>query len=184
MTKNIFITAIIALVVSLSVSSFNGNQQSNVREVVHEVVGGISERDIVATSFKATPNGELSVSNKGVVTGRVLSTTTPASMTLRPLDLIGYSTISSLPTVSSVTLTLPASTTLNANGFLPKAGDRTTLAIVNASSTSASITLAGNTGSLLRNASTSAVITPGGVGILFITRKANLDFIFSLIPQS
>jgi hypothetical protein len=72
MTKNIIITAIIALVVSLGVGFFNiGSQQSNV-----DVLGGVSERDIKAVSLKVgSPTSKFNVNSAGTLVG--VGTTTP-----------------------------------------------------------------------------------------------------------
>lgn len=90
MTKNIFITAIIALVVSLSVSSLRENQQSN--------VGGLSGRDISATSLKVgTPTARFNVNNAG--TRVAVGTTTPSTLG----DVIVDSTATTTLVLSSST---------------------------------------------------------------------------------
>lgn len=114
-----------------------------------------------------------------VVDGGVLSTTTPASMTLAQSDL-GYSSISDLLNVGAATITLPASSTLTT--FLPNSGDRKSIAITNATSSAFNITIAGGTGTLFQNASTSAVILPLKTAYLFVMRKANTDLTFTFLP--
>ncbi len=176
MTKNILVSALVALVVGLGSAFFlvKGVDQSN--------VSGLSERNIVAQTVNVGQNNEFSATSKGVVTGNVLATTTPASMTLRALDVAGHSSISILQSGTAATITLPASTTLNALGFLPRVGERTSLAIINSTTTATNLTVAAGTGTLLQNASTSAVILPGKVGLFFITRKANGDYAFTFVP--
>lgn len=114
--------------------------------------------------------------------GGVLSTTTPASMTLSATDLIGVSTISMFPNVGAITITLPATTTLTS--WLPNTGDRTSFVLVNATSTSAiTLTVAAGTGSLISKASTTAAVGPGGMMLINVVRKANTDLLFYLSPS-
>ena len=115
----------------------------------------------------------------GVVTqGGSLSTTTSVSLTLQPSDL-GYGTILMTPIVGSITVTLPATTTAGMSSFLPNTGDTTQIIIVNSTTTAAqNLTIAGNTGMKLSNASTSATIIGGGnqgVATLEFVRKSNTD---------
>lgn len=113
-----------------------------------------------------------------LVVGGVLATTTQASMTLAPSDL-NFGVIAMNPTVGSITVTLPATTTSPMSSFLPNAGDETEVMFYNASTTVAQdITLAGGTGTLLSKASTSAAVRSGsnpGMALLKFIRKANTD---------
>lgn len=81
---------------------------------------------------------------------------------------------------SNTTLTLPASSTMP--DLIPQAGNTREWIIRNASTTARNITISGGTGSLLKKATTSAVIygdTDGAsVGFLKATRKTNSDIIW------
>lgn len=119
----------------------------------------------------------------GLFEGGINSTTTPASMTLALSDLNSSSLLSMTPTVGSITVTLPASTTMSSGGFLPNAGDCTWDVIHNATTTASSnITLAAGTGFILADASTTKAIIPGGAASLRICRKANTDYIGVMVP--
>lgn len=106
--------------------------------------------------------------------GSNATTTTATSQTLVASDLTSGSVIFLKPTVGSVTVTLPATSTLST--FLPNAGDSTMLIIHNATSTSGiNITIAGGTGTLLKKATTTAAILPGGAAELYFYRKTDTD---------
>jgi hypothetical protein len=137
-----------------------------------------------------TVGGDLSITSASTFTGAVsfdgavtnsatVATSSAASATILAADLTcGGSLLVSLP-VGSVSLTLPASSTLSS--FLPVAGDRCSVAIVNASTTaSQNITIVEGTGSKLAS-TTNAVIQPNSVGILNVVRKANSDFVMLLL---
>ncbi len=180
MNKNI-VAALVALVVVFGAGYYLAKpSQSN--------LGGLSERDIRAVSLgvgQTSASQRFMVSSNGVTTqGGVLSTSTPASLTLQASDIVDRATLFVTPTTGATTLTLPASTTLAALNFLPNAGDRTRIVIVNASTTVAkNLTIAAGTGSLLVSASTTAQIQSGangGVGNIEIIRKANSDYLFQL----
>lgn len=135
------------------------------------------------TGLIVTP-GQIYAQN-GISQGGLLSTTTPASLTLQASDVANESLLSVTPIVASVTLTLPASTTFATlvNPFLPNAGDSAQLYVHNASTTATiNVTLAGGTGTLLQKASTTAVILPGGSATVDIFRKVNTDLVFIMSP--
>lgn len=117
----------------------------------------------------------------GVTEGGINSTSTPASLTLAATDIQNISLLNDTPTVGSVTLTFPASSTLTS--YLANPGDSDTFAIFNATSTSGvNLTISGGTGTLLKNASSTAVITPGSVDLVTVIRKVNTDFLIILTP--
>lgn len=123
---------------------------------------------------------------QGLNVGGLNSTTTPASMTMRASDFSVSTLLSINPTVGAITLTLPASTTMNTAGFLPYAGDCTEDVFHNSTTTAAAaITMAAGTGSLLLNASSTATagkILPGGAARFIVCRKVNTDYMFLMIP--
>lgn len=96
--------------------------------------------------------------------------TTSVTATLKAVDLIDKTTILDSG-FAARTLTFPATSTLS--NFLPKAGDRTTIMLVNQGTTT--ITLAGGTGTLLYTASSTKIVPTLGVALLYMVRKANGD---------
>lgn len=111
--------------------------------------------------------------------GSALSTTTPASMTMKASDFTSYSSWEINPTVGAVTMTFPASSTLSA--LAPNAGDSGRIAILNATSTvAATITLAAGTGETLQTGTSTLIIYAGRNAILNFIRKANTDLMFWL----
>lgn len=123
---------------------------------------------------------------QGINVGGLNSTTTPASMTMRASDFSVSSFLSINPTLGSVTMTLPASTTMAAAGFLPYAGDCTEDIFHNSTTTSGvAITMAAGTGSLLLSASSTVnalKIYPGSAARFIACRKVNTDYLFLMIP--
>lgn len=168
------VVAILALVISVG-NAVGGSNQS----VPAPKLGGTTNYDALTLD-----NGDLTISHGKIVQSGPLSTTTPASMTLAPSDL-AYPVVLMNPTVASVTITLPATTTSGMSSFLPNAGDRTDVTIVNSTTTAGiNITLAGNTGMILTNASTSKVLIGGGnqgIGTLQLIRKSNTDIGVQLV---
>lgn len=109
-----------------------------------------------------------------------LDSYTGTTGTLAATDFI-QSSISIFPTTGAITLTLPASTTLAAAGFLPKAGDRTSFSIYNASSTAAAqVTLAGGAGTLLTTSTSTKILFPLGVNRIDAVRLPTSDYSFSI----
>ncbi len=191
-------TAIISIIVALAAGYFLGHFYTGAAVGAIDCnsntcfsslgVTGLFEADGTtiftgATSFSGvtTFTGAIKTTSQ-LTTGGNLATTTNGSETLQQSDLI-YSTISMTPIVAAMTVTLPASSTLTT--FLPNAGDSTMINFINASTTAAiTITLAGGTGSLLQNASTSKIVNPGSQTEIFATRKGNTDIIFSMVPTT
>lgn len=200
MNKNI--KWIVGIVAILAIIFFIGNSVGGNNQSVSKVlVGGVTNYDTIETTALtvgtncgndySTCTGA-SISSVGkIIEAGVLSTTTSVSTVLQPTDL-AYSTINMVPIVGDITITLPATTTSGMSTFLPNAGDKTTIEFVNATTTQvANITLAGNTGVLLTNASTSAVLRASfkngtfvnGVGHLLLIRKSNTDISAQLVPS-
>ncbi len=86
------------------------------------------------------------------------------------------------PTVGAVTATLPATTTAGMSTWLANAGDSDTFGFINATSSAFNITVAAGTGTLLKNASTTAAILPGGEAFIRCTRKVNTDILCWFSP--
>lgn len=117
------------------------------------------------TTFDSEQLNSYPVATSSAASAALLSTDLPCNGTL----------LVSLP-VGAVTLTTPASSTLSTK--LPVAGDRCSVAIVNASTTAGqTVTLAAGTGwKIATTTEAQLVIHPGTVGILDIIRKTNTDF--------
>lgn len=106
-----------------------------------------------------------------ITVGRQYATTTNQSaVTLLNTELIGYSNIRIFASTSSVTVTLPASSTLST--FVPNAGDMTTVVFKNATTT-AGINLglvAGSGLSLIKASSTATTTANGLIEAIFIRK--------------
>jgi len=108
----------------------------------------------------------------GAVYSSVFATTSTGSGTLTASNIVNKSTILST-NAGALTLTMPASSTLTS--FLPKAGDRIDMVILNQGT--ALLTLAGGTGTLLQTASSTKTVNIGGSAVLKFVRKTNSDII-------
>lgn len=106
------------------------------------------------------------------------ATTSTGAGTLTYNNLLDKCTILST-NAGALTLTLPASTTLTS--FLPKAGDRTEVLLVNQGT--ATLTLAGGTGTLLQSASSTKAVVIGGSAVLNFSRKANSDIVVNMVSS-
>lgn len=112
------------------------------------------------------------------------TSTNDTTATLLASDMDFEKVIDFTPLVPGITLAFPASSTLP--NFLPNAGDTRTLFIRNATTTAATsgnVTIAGGTGTLLKNASSSPSVKvlkgdtdAGNYARFDIIRKANRDF--------
>lgn len=107
--------------------------------------------------------------------GGVRATSTDdTTATLLASDFDVESQIVFTPNVVSITLALPASSTLAS--FIPVAGQSRTIALINGTTTAGvGFTLAGGTGTSIRKASTTAVVLPAGLNELTFNRKSNTD---------
>lgn len=112
---------------------------------------------------------------QGVTFSNTLATTSTGAGTLTYGDIKDKTTILST-NAGALTLTMPASTTLNA--FVPRAGDRVSMIIVNQGT--ALLTLAGGTGTLLQTASSTKAVNIGGSARLDFVRKTNSDIIVNM----
>lgn len=128
---------------------------------------------------------------QGLFEGGVNSTSTPASMTLKTSDFNTVSLLSINPSVASITVTFPATTTDTT--FLPNAGDCTWDVFHNSTTTGAvNITLAGGTtasgGFILQTSSSTTtvapkILTPGATGSVRMCRKVNTDISVIFTPN-
>lgn len=114
--------------------------------------------------------------------GIYATSTNDTTATMLASDIDVENVVDFTPLVPSITLALPASSTLNA--MIPNAGDTRSIIIRNATTTAGSngsVTIAGGTGTLLKRAtSTSAILgdTDGSnFALVTFTRKADTDII-------
>ena len=179
MNKKIIIGVIVALIVGLVVGYMVHPS------AVAQQVKGITNTSGISAAYSKIGTGCDNGFGTcvGVVTyGGLLSTTTPASMTLAPTDM-QYGMISMNPTVGAITVTLPATTTSGMSSFLPNAGDNTSFMIQNASSTSgANITFAAGTGTLLQAATSTLTLLPLKGSTMDCMRKVNTDILCMFNP--
>jgi hypothetical protein len=90
------------------------------------------------------------------------TSTTATTYTLLQADILNYDTMLITPNTNSLTLTLPASSTLTT--MIPTAGDRQELCIINGTTTaSKTITFTAGTGDDLYTVATSTISGAGGV---------------------
>lgn len=104
---------------------------------------------LLTTTFNSTG---LATLDGGQLRSNPLSTSTPASLTIRTSDLLGYDTINMVPSVGAITITFPASSTMPT--LVPTAGDMQETCWFNATTTAAAtITFAASAGIDLETAS-------------------------------
>lgn len=112
--------------------------------------------------------------NAGSLRTYTSATTTTGNDVFGLSDLTGYDTIIVTPTIGSMTLTLPASSTVPT--WLPSAGNSQKTCFVNGTTTTGIvITMAGGTGTNLLVASSTA--TALGSTLLFPKKMACIDFV-------
>jgi len=184
MTKNILITVAVALVVSLGVVSFLGTTKGDnvlgsglVQMNYTQFVSGISIGNLKQLAFDST--GKISSVihlDGGTIRSYTNATSTTATtQTLVQADILKYDTVLFTPNTGSVTLTLPATSTLTT--FIPTAGDMVEQCWYNATSTaSINITFAAGTGIDLQRVATSTVT--GAAGVLAIPTGNSACFKF------
>ena len=144
------------------------------------VGGNLTVTGTSAFTGNASLSGTLTVSGISSVDklyegSGVLSTTTPASMTLAASDIQGYSVIEMNPTVSDITVTMPASSTLTT--FIPTAGQIGRFFFQNSTTTNGiDITLASGTGVYVNTGSTTKAVNYNNYAVyLECMRKSNSD---------
>lgn len=178
-------TIISSVLVSLLVSILAVAGLAPVARNIPKNVGSFVET--VRINFGKGFEARSSEVNGNLTLGGANSTSTAAtSFTLRALDLVNYASIFVTPNTADLNYFLPASSTFPAD-FLPTAGDRTSILLYNATSTSGvEVGIIAGTGSLLQVAST----TPGGTAStspdtasrIDIIRKQNKDLLFLISP--
>lgn len=150
-----------------------GNMLAEQYEPYIQYNGGFNTNLPVNFGSTTTSVGPV-LTSSSVVNGGVLSTTTSISMTMAQSDFTSYTGILMNPIVGSITVTLPATSTLTA--FLPTTGQQSQFTFCNATTTaSQNITLAGGTGMNVSNATTTLVVTPKKCALLNFIRTANTD---------
>lgn len=135
-------------------------------------------RGTTLTVTGATTIGGLTTLNAGQLRSYTNATSTTAtSQTLEEADLLNYDTVLLTPDTPSLTLTLPATSTLTS--FIPTAGDMAEQCWYNATSTaSMNITFAAGTGIDLQTASTTQTdltFATGGNACLKFIRQTDTD---------
>lgn len=125
-------------------------------------------------------NALLTQTDGGLLQSYTNSTSTLAtSQTLVQADILNYSTILMTPNTASLTLTMPATSTLTS--FVPTVGDRQDVCFLNSTSTSATtITFVAGTGMNIQTASSTTnigipPIQPRGTGCFTFIRDKNTD---------
>lgn len=128
----------------------------------------------LSVAATTTALGQISAKG-GILRSNTNSTSTTAtSYTAVEKDFYRYSTVILTPTVNSLTLTLPASTTLTS--MVPLAGDEADLTLLNGTTTAGkTITIAGGTGTLLRNATSTLVVPANSPAKLRFIRNSVTD---------
>ena len=181
MNKKIIIGVIVALIVGLVVGYVvhtSPVQQSTVKGIT-------STSNIQALTSKIGTGCDNGFSTcVGVVTyGGILSTSTPASITLQPTDL-QYGYISMYPgTTAGITITLPATTTSGMSNYLPNAGDNTSFILFNSTTTaSRTITIAAGTGTLVETSTSTAGAISGRSVLVNCFRKVDTDIVCDVDP--
>jgi len=131
----------------------------------------------VTGAFNGTTITASGISDVGIITQggvSISSSTAGTTATLPASYLLNYSNVNYTPNGATVTLTLPASSSLSS--LIPNTGDYIEKVITNATSTAASkITLAAGAGETIITASSTKDILSLGGGILRMVRKANTD---------
>lgn len=144
----------------------------------------VNREGIFSTSRAATFSALLNITGSTTAEtftqggGTRATSTDDTTATFLASDFDVENVIEFTPNVTGITASLPASSTLSS--FLPNASDCRDLTIINATTTAgASFTLGGGTGTLLRKASSTAAVLPGGAALLRVCRKADTDLIAS-----
>lgn len=110
--------------------------------------------------------------------GSYATSTIATTATLSQSD-IRYSLVQFTPNGGSLTVTLPASSTLTST--IPNAGDTVRIAFLNATTTAGiTLTVSGGAGTTLLKASSTAAIPAGGIGVLTLMRRINTDILVTL----
>ncbi len=163
MNKTLVI-AVAALVLSIVGIVFRGPTETVVHTVTESLGSGSGQTQSFPQAFIA-----------GIVEGGITATST-GSTGLLPVSAIDEETVVAITPSTASTLTLPASSTLGA--IIPSPGMTKKFYVNNRSATEAStITFAGNTGTILKRASSSVALKgdtdTSNTAIVTLTRMLN-----------
>jgi len=182
-TIKTIVAGVVVLVVGLILGSLGGYRVNTSIPDAQELkeIGGVvyDQTSLVGDVYQGLNNTLVLTKGKfygPTVTG-AFATTSVGAGTLTASSISKVGTILSTNT-GALTLTLPASTTLTAAGFVPVAGDWHIYQIVNQGT--GLLTLAGGTGTLLHTASSTKTVNIGGSAELLCIRKTNTDIICRL----
>lgn len=176
------------------VNAFSGSAFINIENVQNAVFGGGVETPSLGaygdTNFTSLVlSGDLTVGDAVTVSGATdvstftqgggvtASSTSNSSETLLASDFDTENYIEYTPNVSSVTLTLPATSTLSS--FIPNAGDSRSIILENATTTAGiNITIAAGTGMDLQVPDgQNVIIGPNNYAILTFYRRSDTDMV-------
>ncbi len=185
---------LIAIVIALAAFSHSSNSAK-------APLGAVAPTDITATNYTelTASNGlavgtsqQFQVDSSGIITtsgaltstgvsifstltqggGQLSTSTSNSTETLTAANVATADVINETPNVASLTLSLPASSTLSS--VLTNVGDYRDFFIVNSTTTAGiTLTIAGNTGVMLQKATSSAVIQPGKTGQIRLIRATS-----------
>lgn len=146
-----------------------------VRGTTLTITGAVSTGAVTASGVQTLDAGQLrSYTNS--------TSTVATTQTLAQADILNYDTVLFTPNTASVTLTLPATSTLTS--YIPTAGDRAEQCWQNATTTAGiNVTFAAGAGMDLQMVATSTIsgsagvfpITPGNSACFKFIRQANTD---------
>lgn len=170
--------ATLALIVALSVAVFGGGTTVIDRTITKttKTFGGITNFDSLTLGEDLVVTGASDVSTFTQGGGIRATSTDDTSAALLASDFDVENIIDFTPNVVSITLTLPASSTLSS--FAPTAGDSRTIKIRNATTTiGTSFTIASGTGNTFKSATTTRVIEANDdYVVLEFVRRSDTDF--------
>lgn len=191
--KQILLTVAVALVVSLGVVLFGAIKSDSLGSVrltadkfTQGLYAGLTDQFAIDKDGDITTRLDLDAGQLRSYTNA--TGTTATAQTLKAADILGYDTILFTPNKASVTLTLPASSTLTS--LVPTAGDMAEQCWYNATTTaSTNIVFAAGTGIDLKVASSTSqvggafdlTIAPGQMGCFKYVRKAATASTFDII---
>lgn len=173
--KNLTIGLLVAIVIAIGGYMFPQIKSGMVS-------GTVSPTDVQATNFtEVTASNGMLITAGGLTTntlttsGTINSTSTSGTAnTLTQFDLNGFSEVAVTINVSTLTWTLPASSTLTT--FIPLSGNKTIITFANATTTAAAnLTLAGGTGTFLSTASSTRNVNSDRSAELSCVRLPSTD---------
>jgi len=130
---------------------------------------GLHAGSVAATRLEIENTGKV-IFGGGMIFSSTFATSSGGSSTYTAASLTDISTVMHNVT-GTLTATLPASTTLSA--FVPATGDMRRIVVVNTGT--ATLTLAGGAGTLLKTASSTKAVLSGGAAVLDFIRRSDTD---------